>query len=219
MVKEVTFRGKTIEELKQLDTREFAKFLKARPRRAVLRQFDKIEKFISRCEKKQAKNKPIKTHLRNLVIVPKMVGLPIQVYNGKQFVTLSTRDGVIKGVSSMLESQEGKLWFGSWNNGVTHTLPFNANWMYGLESGGYENLTISSLTDGTFFWNVTCWDSLDNTNTSTTRNFTVSEPPSISLGNPENNTWSSSNTRTFFFTPSGPLSCGTTETEREYKVF
>ena len=86
MPKEATFRGKTIEELKQIDTREFAKFLKSRQRRAVLRQFDVIEKFISRCENKQKKGKVIKTHQRDLVVVPKMVGMAIQVYNGKQFI-------------------------------------------------------------------------------------------------------------------------------------
>ena len=46
MIREFTFRGKTLEELKQLDTREFAKYLKSRARRTVLRQFDKIENFI-----------------------------------------------------------------------------------------------------------------------------------------------------------------------------
>lgn len=80
------FRGKTIEELKQLDTREFAKYLKSRQRRAVLRQFDTIENFISRCEKKQKKGKLIRTHLRNLVIVPRMVDLVIYIYNGKSYV-------------------------------------------------------------------------------------------------------------------------------------
>ena len=88
MAREISFRGKGIEELKTLDTREFAKLLKSRQRRAVLRQFDKIEKFIARCEKKQNKSKTIKTHLRNLVIVPKMVGFAIQIYNGKQFIPL-----------------------------------------------------------------------------------------------------------------------------------
>jgi len=85
MVKEFTFRGKAIEELKQLDTREFAKFLKSRQRRAVLRQFDKIENFIARSEKKRAKGKLIKTHLRGLVIVPKMVGLTINIHDGKTY--------------------------------------------------------------------------------------------------------------------------------------
>jgi len=85
-MKESTFRGKTLEELKQLDTREFAKFLKSRQRRAVLRQFDKIEKFAARCEKNYKKGKTIRTHLRALIIVPRMVDLTINVYNGKEFV-------------------------------------------------------------------------------------------------------------------------------------
>ena len=86
MVKEFTFRGKATEELRQLDTREFAKLLKSRQRRAVLRQFQVIENFIIRCNKKQTRVKPIRTHLRNLVVVPGMIGLVIQVYNGKQYV-------------------------------------------------------------------------------------------------------------------------------------
>jgi len=85
MVREFTFRGKTIEELKKLDTREFAKFLKSRQRRAVLRQFSIIEEFITRCEKKQKSGKQIRTHLRHLVIVPRMVDFTINVYNGKQY--------------------------------------------------------------------------------------------------------------------------------------
>ncbi len=83
--KEQIFRGKTLEELRTLDVRESAKFLSSRSRRSVLRNFDLIEKFINRCDKKLAKNKKIKTHSRDLVIVPRMVGLTIGVYNGKTF--------------------------------------------------------------------------------------------------------------------------------------
>lgn len=84
--KEFTYKGKTIEELKKLDVREFAKFLSSRQRRTVLRNFQKIENFISKSQKKLSKNKKIKTHLRDLVVVPKMIGMQIQVYNGNTFV-------------------------------------------------------------------------------------------------------------------------------------
>jgi len=47
--KEFTYRGKTLDELKKLDVREFAKFLRSRERRAVLRNFDVIEEFIKKC--------------------------------------------------------------------------------------------------------------------------------------------------------------------------
>ena len=88
MAKEFTFRGKTLEELKALDVREFAKFLKSRQRRAVLRQFDMIENFIIKSQKKLEKNKQVRTHLRHLVIVPKMADWIINVHNGKEFVAV-----------------------------------------------------------------------------------------------------------------------------------
>jgi small subunit ribosomal protein S19 len=86
--KEFTYRGKTVEELKKLDVREFAKFLESRSRRAALRQFQDIENFISRCRKKESKDKKIKTHKRNLIIVPQMVGMKMQIHNGNKFLPL-----------------------------------------------------------------------------------------------------------------------------------
>ena len=86
MAKEFTYRGKTIEELKEMDTREFAKYLPSRERRTVLRNFDVIEGFIARATKKMKRGKQIRTHLRELIIVPKMVGMKIHVHNGKEFV-------------------------------------------------------------------------------------------------------------------------------------
>jgi len=83
--KEFTYRGKTIEELKQLDIREFAKHLPSRERRTLLRNTDVIENFMSRCNKKLAKKKLIRTHDRNIIIIPKMIDMIIFVYNGQNF--------------------------------------------------------------------------------------------------------------------------------------
>ncbi len=83
--KDTLYRGKTIEYLKTLDVRESAKFLPSPSRRYLLRNFQTIEKFIKRCDKKLAQNKKIRTHLRDLVIVPKLIGLTISVYNGRNF--------------------------------------------------------------------------------------------------------------------------------------
>ena len=84
--KETLYKGKTIEELKALETREFAQFVDSRARRTILRQFREIENFVSRANKKLSKGKTIKTHHRDLVVVPKMVGMKLQIYNGKTFV-------------------------------------------------------------------------------------------------------------------------------------
>ncbi|OGJ12332.1 30S ribosomal protein S19 [Candidatus Pacearchaeota archaeon RBG_16_35_8] len=86
--KEFTYRGKTMDELKALDVREFAKYLKARQRRTVLRQFQDIEKFVSRAKEKISKEKKLKTHKRDLVIVPGMVGMKIQIYDGHGFIPI-----------------------------------------------------------------------------------------------------------------------------------
>jgi small subunit ribosomal protein S19 len=79
------FRGKELDELKKLDVREFAKFLKSRPRRAIMRNFNLIEKFIRQCEQNTGKNKPIRTHKRDIIIMPALVGMTIAVHNGKEF--------------------------------------------------------------------------------------------------------------------------------------
>jgi len=86
--KEFTYRGKTIEELKKLDVREFAKYLRSREKRNVLRQFQKIETFIERSKKKIKNKKSVRTHQRDLVVVPEMVGMRIQIYNGKAFISV-----------------------------------------------------------------------------------------------------------------------------------
>jgi len=86
--KEFEYRGRTIEELKNLEVREFAKYLKSKQRRTVLRNFQEIEKFIARAKEKQTKGKNIKTHKRDILIVPALIGMKIQVYNGNSFIPI-----------------------------------------------------------------------------------------------------------------------------------
>ena len=86
MVKEFIYRGVSLEELKKLDIREFAKLVPSRKKRSLLRGFSKIEKFLQRCRKKEKETKKIRTHSRNLIIVPQMIGLTIYIHNGKEFL-------------------------------------------------------------------------------------------------------------------------------------
>ena len=88
MAKEFLYRGKSLAELKTLDTREFAKYLGSDSRRTVMRKFDVIEKFVTRCRKKVEKGKQIRTHLRDMVIVPQLVDYTIHIHNGKEFVKI-----------------------------------------------------------------------------------------------------------------------------------
>tara|TARA_Y100000310_G_C20543856_1_gene744636 strand:- start:291 stop:683 length:393 start_codon:yes stop_codon:yes gene_type:complete len=86
--KEFKYRGKTIEELKKLDVREFSKLLRSRQRRHILRNFQEIEGFVNRAKIKLDKKKRIKTHKRDMIIVPELVGMNIQIYNGREFVPI-----------------------------------------------------------------------------------------------------------------------------------
>jgi small subunit ribosomal protein S19 len=83
--KDQFYRGVNLNDLKNLDVRESAKYLPSRSRRTVLRNFDKVEKFVKRCEALISQKKKVKTHLRDMVVVPKMVGMTIGIHNGKQF--------------------------------------------------------------------------------------------------------------------------------------
>ncbi|SRR3989344_2543169 len=86
MAKEFTYKGKSLEELKKMSIQEFAKLLPARQRRSVSRGFtDAQKRLIKKVENAGNKKKMIKTHCRDIIILPSMVGLTIHVHNGKIF--------------------------------------------------------------------------------------------------------------------------------------
>src|SRR3989338_8248884 len=88
--KEFAFRGQPIEELLKLSDKEFAGLICSRSRRTLLRSGmdKKIEKKIEKAHAllQQGKEaKPIRTHLRNIIVVPRMVGLRFAVHRGNTF--------------------------------------------------------------------------------------------------------------------------------------
>ena len=84
--KEFKYKDQTVEELKNLEVREFAKLVKSRTRRYLLRNFQEIEGFVNLAKEKLSKGKKIRTHKRDLVIVPQMIGMEIHIHNGNSFV-------------------------------------------------------------------------------------------------------------------------------------
>jgi len=61
------------------------------------------------------------------------------------------------------------------------------------------SIQMISLTEGTHYWNVTCWDNATNVNTSETRNFNVYISPIINLTAPANGNISKYPDQIFFF--------------------
>ncbi|NYZ74788.1 30S ribosomal protein S19 [Candidatus Micrarchaeota archaeon] len=85
MVKKFGYRGKSIEDLKKMTFEEFIALVPAHQRRTMKRMSTNIKKFVERIRKAKA-GKPVKTHVRNMVVLPEMVGMQFQVYNGKEWV-------------------------------------------------------------------------------------------------------------------------------------
>ncbi|MFH1065043.1 MAG: 30S ribosomal protein S19 [Nanoarchaeota archaeon] len=86
--KEFTYRGKTLEELQKLSIEELAKLLTSRQRRTLTRGFTDAEKSLLEKIKKfkeGKKKKPVKTHCRDMIVLPMMVGMTIHIHSGKQF--------------------------------------------------------------------------------------------------------------------------------------
>lgn len=85
-----TFRGIDLDKLLDLSMEEFTELVHARARRRMSRGLKrKPMAFIKRLRKAKKnaasgeKPKGIKTHLRNMLIVPEMIGSIVGIYNGK----------------------------------------------------------------------------------------------------------------------------------------
>jgi small subunit ribosomal protein S19 len=85
-------RGHTLEELQKMSLDELAKLLPSRERRKLKRGFTQEEEKIL---KKLRRNNTVKTHCRDMIILPEMVGKVIQVYNGKEFVRIEVKPEMI----------------------------------------------------------------------------------------------------------------------------
>ncbi|MBR9681673.1 MAG: 30S ribosomal protein S19 [Candidatus Altiarchaeota archaeon] len=88
MVKTVTYYGKEEAELVNMSLEDFIKIMPARQRRTLKRGFTPGQKILlEKVREYKAKDikKPLKTHCRDMLIVPEMVGILFMVYNGKEF--------------------------------------------------------------------------------------------------------------------------------------
>ncbi|MHA2113232.1 MAG: 30S ribosomal protein S19 [Candidatus Hodarchaeales archaeon] len=85
-----TYRGLTLEELKQKSMDEFISLLPSRQRRSLTRGMSTqhiklMERIISSKETKR----PVKTHCRDFIILPELIGTTVQVHNGREFLRVS----------------------------------------------------------------------------------------------------------------------------------
>jgi len=80
---EFTYRGFTIDELKAKGISELLPLMPARPRRKIVRGFSRGEETL--LTKIRQGDEKVRTHLREMIVMPEMIGKTIEIYNGKEF--------------------------------------------------------------------------------------------------------------------------------------
>ncbi|KAK9068194.1 hypothetical protein SSX86_012305 [Deinandra increscens subsp. villosa] len=100
--KKFSFRGVDLDALLDMSTDELVKLFTARARRRFQRGLKRkpmalIKKLRKAKREAPAGEKPelVKTHLRNMIIVPEMIGSVIGVYNGKTFNQIEIKPEMI----------------------------------------------------------------------------------------------------------------------------
>ncbi|GAB4310351.1 MAG: 30S ribosomal protein S19 [Methanobacteriaceae archaeon] len=100
--KQFMYRGYTLEELQQMPLDNVIDLFPARQRRSLKKGFlprqkkilEKIRK-LKKQENKGGRPQIIKTHCRDMIILPEMVGLTFGIYNGKEFVNVEIQPEMI----------------------------------------------------------------------------------------------------------------------------
>ena len=97
--RELQYRGHTAEELQKMSEDELMRILTARARRTLKRGLtDQQETLLERvreARKEMPQKKPIRTHVRDMIILPEFVGLKFAVYNGKEFTEFEVNTEMI----------------------------------------------------------------------------------------------------------------------------
>ena len=99
MAKVFTYRGKTLEEMQSMGLHQLSELMPSRARKSLKKGFNKylmkkIEKALE--VKKMGKfPKAIRTHCRDTIIIPQMVGFLFAVYKGNSFETIEIKQEML----------------------------------------------------------------------------------------------------------------------------
>lgn len=93
-----TLRGYSLDQLREMPMDDFIALLPAKARRSLRRGLTPEQvKLIEKLRKVKAGewDKPVRTHSRDMVVLPEMVGLTIHVHNGVDFVPVEVKPEMI----------------------------------------------------------------------------------------------------------------------------
>lgn len=87
MPRDFLYRGRTEEELRTASMDEFIRMLPSRMRRSLSRGISERQRIlIEKLRNWTPDKKPVKTHARDLIILPEMIGKTVHVFNGQAFI-------------------------------------------------------------------------------------------------------------------------------------
>jgi len=104
MPREFRYRGFALTDLQAMSMDEFIRLLPSRQRRSLQRGLSQEQRKLLEAIRKVRENqgqtqtqKPmvIKTHARDMIILPEMVGATLLVHNGKEFTALEMKPEMI----------------------------------------------------------------------------------------------------------------------------
>ncbi|BDC35381.1 30S ribosomal protein S19 [Candidatus Methanoliparum sp. LAM-1] len=87
-----SYRGYTLEELRKMDIITLSSILPSRIRRKINRGFRNSEKKLL---KRMKEKNNVRTHLRDMIILPSMVGRTVKIHNGKEFISVEIQPDMI----------------------------------------------------------------------------------------------------------------------------
>jgi small subunit ribosomal protein S19 len=94
MPKNFQYRGRTVEELRAMSMDEFISILPARMRRSLRRGLSGDQRIV--LEKlRRDQGKPIRTHARDMIILPEMIGKSVFVHTGKEFKEIKVNEKML----------------------------------------------------------------------------------------------------------------------------
>jgi len=125
---EFTYRGHDLDELRDMDLEDVAALLPARQRRTITRGLsEEHEKVLEKARKRDPEgtaNDPIRTHLRDMPVLPEFVGLTFAVHDGQEFGRVKVQPEMIGHYLGEFELTRNSVEHGQAGIGATRSSKF-----------------------------------------------------------------------------------------------
>lgn len=115
---EFLYRGRKVSDLAKLSIEELAALLPARQRRSINRGLVKENKNLLASLKKKDS---VRTHIRNMIVMPDMVGKSLEIYNGKSFEKVEVMPEMIGHFFGEFALTRGRVQHGAAGVGATRS--------------------------------------------------------------------------------------------------